>query len=254
MANKTVKLGRYMITPLIAQHWAIKVDDTWYEIAGAAKNATNAPNVVNRSHGDAAKSGAGKLGGEIVGKSDKSQRLIDQWIEEWLEKNPCYEFTSENCQKFAYQFMAWLTNGNFHCPHRFDSAIVLDSGEGEHQPFGERRIAFAAAEDGNAIASAGILQAQHSLGPVQVKGHGPHGQLQAVAGPGLGAFADVSIARAEASVGNFVGAHIDLNCNTGIGARNGNLEAHFLGFGGKIGADGIEINTSLGGVNACSMM
>ena len=42
--------------------------------------------------------------------------------------------------------------------------------------------------------------------------------------------------------------------NTGIGARNGNVEAHVLGFGAKVGADGVEINTPLGGANACNVM
>eukprot|EP00092_Neocalanus_flemingeri_P007729 GFUD01008345.1.p1 GENE.GFUD01008345.1~~GFUD01008345.1.p1 ORF type:complete len:255 (+),score=49.82 GFUD01008345.1:184-948(+) len=254
MGKRTVKLGRYMITPLIAQHWAIKVGDTWYEIAGADKNEKGAANIVKRSYGDAAASGAGALGGEIVGTSDKSDESINSYIESWLEKNPCYQFTSENCQKFAYEFMAWLTRGSFNCPHRFDSAIVMDSGKGEGNLYNERTIAFAAAEDGNAIATAGVLQAQHSFGVLQVKGSGPRVQAQAVAGPGVGVFGDASIVRAEASVGNIVGAHVDLNINTGVGARNGNVEAHLLGWGGKVGADGIEINTPVGGVNACTVM
>ncbi len=55
-------------------------------------------------------------------------------------------------------------------------------------------------------------------------------------------------------MGNVVGAHFEPNVNTGVGARNGNLEAHLLGFGGKVGADGVEINTPIGGVNACALM
>ena len=77
-------------------------------------------------------------------------------------------------------------------------------------------------------------------------------QAQAVAGPGLGAFADASLVRLEASAGP-LGVHLDPNVNTGIGARNGNVEAHLLGFGGKVGADGVEINTPLGGAN-CTLM
>ena len=67
-------------------------------------------------------------------------------------------------------------------------------------------------------------------------------------------FVDATVADAQASVGNWIGGHVGLNANTGVGARNGNLEAHVLGFGGKIGADGVEINTPIGGVNACSVM
>ena len=44
--------------------------------------------------------------------------------------------------------------------------------------------------------------------------------------------------------------HADINLNTGLGARNGNFEVHLLGFGGKVGTDGIELNTPwFGGYN-----
>ena len=79
-------------------------------------------------------------------------------------------------------------------------------------------------------------------------------QAQAVAGPGFGAFGDASVGRLEVSAGNVIGVHAEPNLNTGIGARNGNVEAHLLGFGAKVGADGVEVNTPLGGVNACSIM
>ena len=58
----------------------------------------------------------------------------------------------------------------------------------------------------------------------------------------------------ELSAGNIAGIHLEPNVNTGIGARNGNVEAHLLGFGAKVGADGLEINTPIGGVNACDLM
>lgn len=68
-------------------------------------------------------------------------------------------------------------------------------------------------------------------------------------------FADVIVADTAVSLsGNLIGARNGFNANTGIGARNGNLEAHILGFGGKVGADGVEVNTPSFGVNACSIM
>lgn len=54
----------------------------------------------------------------------------------------------------------------------------------------------------------------------------------------------------EGSLGNVVGAHFEPNINTGVGVRNGNFEVHLLGFGFKVGADGFEVNTPIGGVNA----
>ena len=43
---------------------------------------------------------------------------------------------------------------------------------------------------------------------------------------------------------------MDINMNTGVGSRNGNIEFHMLGFGGKFGTDGLEVNTPwVGGYN-----
>ena len=46
--ERTVKLGRKLLLGPAAQHWAIKVGDTWYEVAGASKNDTAAKMEINR--------------------------------------------------------------------------------------------------------------------------------------------------------------------------------------------------------------
>ena len=71
-------------------------------------------------------------------------------------------------------------------------------------------------------------------------------------GHGFGAWATASLVRAEGDLGP-VGAHLDINANTGVGVRGGNLDVHLLGFGGKIGVDGVTIDTPVGGVK-CSIM
>ena len=71
-----------------------------------------------RSYGFEAVSGAGALGGEIAGKTSKSDDQIDDWIDDWLYKYDKYDFTEDNCQKFAWELTYWLTNGNFTIPHR----------------------------------------------------------------------------------------------------------------------------------------
>ena len=66
-------------------------------------------------------------------------------------------------------------------------------------------------------------------------------------------FLTLSCNRVEFSFGwPWIGGdlHADININTGIGARNGNLEFHILGFGAKFGTDGLELNTPwFGGYN-----
>jgi len=244
--ERSVKIGRYMIKLVVAHHWAIKIGETWYEIRGASKSNTNSKNEVIKSHGFNAQSGAGKLGGELVGVTTKSDDEIDTWIDDWLARNPTYAVMTDNCQKFVHELLVWVTEGRFTDNHRFNSA--------DEPSKKSEATSFAAAEDGNAIANYCLAKCSSSYGPLGAKVKAFEFQAQAVAGPGFGAFADATVFEEEISLGNVVRAHVGLNANTGLGVRNGNLEAHLLGFGAKIGADGIEVNTPIGGVNVCSVM
>ena len=248
--ERIVKLGRKPILLPIAHHWAIQVGDKWYEII--QKNWETRRNAVNICIGYAAISTAGKFGGELVGKSTKTDKMIITWLNMWLALNPFYNLLSDNCQKFSYEFMVWLTDHNYLCDHRVDAGnintFVLRNGL-------ISRSAIAASKGGNFIYH--INSGENNMttvGPFNKKTKGANLTAQAVAGPGLGVFLDVGHSDTSVSIGNLIGLHIGLNANTGIGARNGNLEAHLAGFGGKVGADGIEINTPAGGVNICSLM
>ena len=242
---RQVKLGRKaMIGTPVAYHWAVQVGDTWYEIDGGK----NSPNSVTKHKGSAAASWAGLFGGELVGETNATDCEINKWIDRWLDRNPDYETLTANCQKFAYEFMVWLTDGNFICSHRFNAADTTfdDIKKGVRS--------FCRAEDGNAVARVTTTEARKSYAYGSVSARSVNAQAQAVAGPGLGAWADASAFKVEASLGNLAGVHLEPNVNTGVGVRNGNVDVHLLGFGGKIGADGIELDTPLGGVNACSVM
>lgn len=240
---RTIKLGRKPVAWPFAVHWAVKVGDTWYEIAKVGN-----VNVVNTNCGEMASSSAGALGGEIVGETDKTDSQIVQFIESWKNNNPRYNVFEDNCQKFAYEFIFFLCNGvNFRLPHRFDAALSAQSLKMSGQT-------FAIAEDGYAVARLGGGEARASAGYFNSMYRAPTYEAAAVAGPGLGAWVGASPAgRAEVNLGPLVGAHIEPNINTGVGIRDGNLDVHVLGFGTRIGADGVEINTPLGGVNACTI-
>ena len=266
--ERVVKLGRKMMLPkrlgplsTIPHHWAIKVGDTWYEITGldiASSDILNGNSwgmkqtEVNRSIGYAAKSGAGKYGGEIVGKTRKTDFEINQWISNWIRDNPKYNLLGDNCHKFAYELMVWLTDGIFRCEHPAHSEKYVGS-QLCRQFFD--LAGFCAAKEGNAIASFSLAQGRMRMGLFEGKAQVGQITAQGVCGrPGLGLFVDAKVAELKLSAGNIIGGHVGLNGNTGIGARNGNLEAHFLGFGGKVGADGVEFNTPFWGVHACSIM
>jgi hypothetical protein len=245
---RTIKLGRKS-AGWPALHWAIKVGSTWYEIVG--KGANNGEkggiNVVNRSYGDEAASGAGFLGGEIVGKTTKSDEEIDDFIDGWLANNPHYDLLVDNCQKFAYEFVVFLTDGvNFRLPHRFDAAVVAKG-----LPMKAGR--FDANEDGIQITRVGAGEMRQSFGPMNAMYRGPSYEEVLVDGPGKGVWVGASLGRAELNVGPIAGIHVEPNLNTGLGVRDGNVDVHLLGFGARVGADGLEVNTPLGGVNACTI-
>ena len=93
------------------------------------------------------------------------------------------------------------------------------------------------------------MRSQSPGGWISTKASLLSAEAEAIAGPGLYAGVNASLVRAEAKLGNVVGGSFDVNARTGAGVRNGNVEAHVLGFGGKVGTDGVEINTPLGGLS-----
>ena len=132
MADRYVKLGRKPLSVGVGHHWAVKVEDKdgdgyWYEIAGASKGDTDSPNVINKSKGFEAASTAGRFGGEIVGKTTKSDDDIEAFNESWLSNNKTYQITGDNCQKFGIEFIAWLTDDNYRLNH------ILDAGKSQEE-------------------------------------------------------------------------------------------------------------------------
>ena len=188
----------------------------------------------------------------MVGVTNKSDAEIQQWIDEWLNGNPAYDLMRDNCQKFVYELMMWVTGGRYSFRHRLDSSITFESSNKYHN--NNTNKGFIASEQGNIVANYCLKKSNNALGPWNNSGKLFEVQGQAVAGPGLGLFVDATACEFKSSLGNVVGARIGVNFNTGAGIRNGNLEAHFMGNGFKVGADGVEINSPIIGVNACSIM
>ena len=67
-------------------------------------------------------------------------------------------------------------------------------------------------------------------------------KVPSMKGPGYGIWKDASAGRAELGFPGLGSIHLDLNINTGIGMRDGNMSARLIGFGFCIGADGVEID------------
>ena len=243
---RVVKLGRKALVPPLAYHWAIQVGEKWYEIAPMTE--TKDGNKINTNYGEVAASTAGILGGSIVGETEKTDQEIDKWNKDWLAEYPEYDLITDNCQKYAVELLVWLTDNKYRLDCNLDAANLDQTLTGDKFWTND---GFALEYDGTAIASYIAGQNHDSVGPFVAKTTVGQFTAEAVLGPGFGAFADATFIEGEVSAGKVIGLRVGLNVNTGIGIRGGNAELHVLGFGGKVGADGLEANTPVVGAHIC---
>lgn len=228
-------------------HWAIKVGNIWYEIVGKGTEGAEKgiKNDIDMSEGYAAASTAGNFGGQIVGETSKSCEEVLFYTEEWLRKYETYHVLAENCQKFAYEFTSFLTDGiNFRLPNNFDAASIEDD---NCERFLERITAwdyfFIEQPDGIAIVRVGTQECRLSKWIFQALARGPSIEWsQAWGRPGVGIWFVPTAGRLQLNIGPLLGFHIEPSFNTGVGLRDGLLNVHFLGWGVRLGFDTVEFN------------
>ena len=247
--KRPICLGRSLIL-WPAHHWAVQVGDIWYEVQGKGGGGgeEDCPNQVSRNTGSTAMSGAGSTYGcEIVGETSKTDEAIGEYISCWLIDNPRYDVLTDNCQSFAYNFIFFLTDGvNFRLPHRLDAARL-------HSKFVYQTNFWSVQDKGMSVTRLGMGETRASVGHCHMSYCGPFMEFITVkrGGAWMGAS---PLGRVELHMGALVGVHVEPNINTGLGFRHGNLDAHLLGCGLRAGVDGVEVNTSLGGISLCSIM
>ena len=234
-----------------ALHWAVKVGEIWYEIEGKGVDGGGSQNRVSCHTGSSALSGAGRFGGEIVGETLKNDEAIHEFIIEWLVKNPRYEVFGGNCQAFAYSLIVFLTDGvNIRLPHRFDAASLSSR-------FKFNLAVCSIRQEGMFLTRMGTGESRRSVGHCHGLYRGPWAELNTVSRGGWGGWGAwvgaVPLGRAELNMGPLVGVHAEPNLNTGCGVRDGNLDLHLAGFGLRVGADGLECNSPIGGFSLCTI-
>jgi len=224
-------------------HWALKVGVWWYEVEGASKNEKGAKQKILKSNG--AKSLAGSLDMTYVGSTQKSYDEIDVWWKSWEARNPTYNMFKENCQTFCKDLANYLTNGKAKLPQMESGQVNRLLKPSAHASYSSKS-AHAAASGQKGEIQHGFLRAGWA---------GPSAEAGVDIGrDGVGAMACASAGRVEAST-YLVGAHLDLNANTGLNVSSSNLEVAVVGFGFKVGHDGVKLNTPVGGVGTeCTVM
>lgn len=214
-----------------AQHWIIIVGDKMYQ-AGNVEG-------FNRACGSpAAEWRPSQAGRTKVGDTKKTDEDIEMYIGLWNEHGGGhypYHLLANSCQTFATHFVRYVCEGQGKLPTAGGWSMTKDSK--------------------NFKADVGLGEvACASAGGAKMAVSGPSAGVQGI--KGAGAFFTAEMFKAEAGMDTplgRVGAHWGPNANTGAGIRNGNAEATVLGFGGKVGKDGVGVRSPLGGAD-CSLM
>jgi hypothetical protein len=202
---------------------------------------------------NAVKSFVRSFGSQIIGITNKTDEEIATFINNWQKQNRNVSDMLENCQKFAYEFIFFLTDGvNFRLPVRLDDAhavndfdifyIFMDVDQYAKWSF------FTVVQDGIAMARLATFDHRFVRGAIHAMFLGPSIAVSTVCGlPGFGIWLDLVLFSMQCSAGRWLGFQLCPNLNTGLGVRDGNFELALLGYGFKIGLDGFEINTPIGG-------
>jgi len=228
VSGPTQREGGHLITAG-AQHWIITVGTRKYQ-AGCNQDGMN--------WGSSDQANKSMVGCTKCGTTVKTDAEIEEWLVYWnkdLGGKTEYNLLSNSCQTFATHLVRWLCDGNGNLPNAGGFSMTMDR-KNFNVSAGMGEVACASYNGAKAAAS------------------GPAVGFQGVKGEG--AFLKAEAAKAELGADTQfgrVGVVWSPNVNTGVGVRDGNAEASVLGFGGKVGKDGVGVRTPLGGAD-CVLM
>lgn len=212
----------------VAQHWIVQVGGHKYQ----------AGNMDGYNRADRTPSTNSPAGSSKAGETRKTDQEIQGFVDWWNTSGggcKTYNLVTNNCQTFAVKLVHFLCDGHGKLPQAAGVHVDADS---------KHFVAAAGLGEVAAVTYAGTKAALTA----------PNAGIHEIRGQG--AFVQAELGRAEVgtdtSVGRF-GAWVSPNVNTGAGVRNGSVEATFLGFGGKVGQDGVGIRTPVGGAD-CTIM
>jgi len=102
---RSVRIGKYKIANGAgAEHWAICVGNTWYEVSGAKLHHVGKPNEINKHDDDSFYTHSVTY----CGTTHRTDREIEQFNNEWLQKHKHYNITKGNCQLYVREMKAFL--------------------------------------------------------------------------------------------------------------------------------------------------
>lgn len=103
---KEVFCSRKRLLAPAAYHYAIKVQDTWFELAGASKDENGSPNKVVQKHGCSSEPGVTET--SFLGTTTATWDDIELFLTYWRRKHPTYDPHGDNWQEYCKDFAIFL--------------------------------------------------------------------------------------------------------------------------------------------------
>jgi len=124
-----VKLGKYSINNgFLAEHWAAKIGDTWYELLGASKKQDGIRNEINAHKDDSRYTTITRIGSYCC-KGDVGE-FITRWSNKWIATHPIYRINGDNCQKYVAHMLKDLFDYDVATQNRDLGNRIIGAGVG----------------------------------------------------------------------------------------------------------------------------
>ena len=101
--ERDVRVGKRKIHTIGAEHWAVKIGNTWHEIQGRTAGEKGDKNLVVQHKDDAVYE---KI--QYAGSTKMTDEELTKFIKEWLESHPRYGVHKDNCQLFVRDLVYYL--------------------------------------------------------------------------------------------------------------------------------------------------
>jgi len=92
------------------QHCAVKLGDTWWEVAVPQVNPNGSAITIDQTDGEKSTGGAEAIGDELCA-STKTDIEVLVWADAYKTEHTSYDISHNNCVHFCVAFVKWASEG-----------------------------------------------------------------------------------------------------------------------------------------------
>jgi hypothetical protein len=241
--TERVPMKGWMSTAVHADHWAVWVDDNCYEVERDTTTGGAGSNTINGNINGAAKNRDKEGSLTLSGTTLKTDQQIEEENQRWIREHPRYDLLGANCQKYSQDMIHFLVGGSYEPPCPLPQAGMstwLSTTAASHHA--ESKGVTSSKWTSGRVGAVWRIFGFDAEGPKIARGS----SVEYFYG-NYGPYFEAALFRLEAKVFVFR-ARIELNVNSGLGFRDGQLQIKMAGLGLSMGSNGVGVSTPLGGV------